>query len=60
MKRIVICFDGTWNKPADESLPADRQVETNVRRFYESVRAQSGDGMKRYRRRVGTEYRAGL
>ena len=23
MKRIVICFDGTWSKPADEALPAD-------------------------------------
>ena len=22
MKRIVICFDGTWSKPADEALPA--------------------------------------
>ena len=31
MKRIVICFDGTWSKPADEALPADRQVETVVR-----------------------------
>ena len=20
MKRIVVCFDGTWNKPADEAL----------------------------------------
>ena len=23
MKRIVICFDGTWSKPADEALPVD-------------------------------------
>ena len=37
MKRIVLCFDGTWNKPADENLPSDKQVETNVRRFYESL-----------------------
>jgi uncharacterized protein (DUF2235 family) len=59
MKRIVICFDGTWNKPADESLPADRQVETNVRRFYESVRPQSADGVKQvkwYDEGVGTKW----
>ena len=42
MKRIVLCFDGTWNKPADENLPSAQQVETNVRRFYESLQA-SGD-----------------
>ena len=46
MKRIVICFDGTWNKPADEALPVNQQVETNVRRFCESVRTQSADGTK--------------
>ncbi len=33
MKRIVICFDGTWNKPADEALSAKQPVETNVCRF---------------------------
>ena len=43
MKRIVLCFDGTWNKPADENLPAIKQVETNVRRFFESVE-KSGPG----------------
>ena len=36
MKRIVLCFDGTWNKPADENLHAAQQMETNVRRFYQS------------------------
>jgi len=46
MKRIVICFDGTWNKPADENLPEDQQVETNVRRFFESVRATGDDGIE--------------
>lgn len=46
MKRIIICFDGTWNKPADEALPAEQQVETNVRRFFEAVAETGADGMK--------------
>lgn len=37
MKRLVLCFDCTWNKPADDNIPADMQVETNARRFFESV-----------------------
>jgi uncharacterized protein (DUF2235 family) len=45
MKRIVICFDGTWNKPADEALPPEQQVETNVRRFYEAVTATGAGGV---------------
>lgn len=59
MKRIVICFDGTWNKPADEALPADQQVETNVRRFYESVHDEGLDGVKQekwYDEGVGTHW----
>jgi uncharacterized protein (DUF2235 family) len=46
MKRIVICFDGTWNKPADEALAADRRVETNVCRFYEAVRDGDKNGVR--------------
>ena len=63
MKRMVICFDGTWNKPADESLPAGQQVETNVRRFFESVRPQAADGVKQvkwYDRVIGGGLGAGL
>jgi len=59
MKRIVICFDGTWNRPAAEALPVDRQVETNVRRFYESVNERSADGVRQikwYDQGVGTEW----
>lgn len=59
MKRIIICFDGTWNRPADESLPVDQRVETNVRRFYDSVLAQSDDGIKQvkwYDEGVGTKW----
>jgi uncharacterized protein (DUF2235 family) len=46
MKRIVLCFDGTWNKPADENLPPAQQVETNVRRFYEFLKEAGTDGAK--------------
>ena len=46
MKRIVICFDGTWNKPADEALPTGQRIETNVCRFYQSVREHGPDGIK--------------
>ena len=57
MKRIVICFDGTWNTPADENLPEEQQVETNVRRFYESVHETGADGIEQktwYDQGVGT------
>jgi Uncharacterized alpha/beta hydrolase domain (DUF2235) len=43
MRRIVLCFDGTWNKPADENLAAEEQVETNVCRFYRSVKETGAD-----------------
>jgi uncharacterized protein (DUF2235 family) len=59
MKRIVICFDGTWNKPADEALPADGPVETNVCRFYESIKDKAADGTKQvkwYDEGVGTKW----
>ncbi|HXG52488.1 MAG TPA: DUF2235 domain-containing protein [candidate division Zixibacteria bacterium] len=59
MKRIVLCFDGTWSKPADENLPADRQVETNVRRFFESVQERDARGVRQvkwYDQGVGTEW----
>jgi uncharacterized protein (DUF2235 family) len=59
MKRIVLCFDGTWNKPADENLPSDEQVETNVRRFYESLQETGADGVKQmkwYDEGVGTHW----
>jgi uncharacterized protein (DUF2235 family) len=59
MKRIVLCFDGTWNRPADENLPSDKQVETNVRRFYESLQETGTDGIKQvkwYDQGVGTHW----
>ncbi len=59
MKRIVICFDGTWNTPADENLPDEQQVETNVRRFFESVHDTGADGIRQekwYDQGVGTHW----
>src|SRR6185295_13628090 len=59
MKRIVICFDGTWNRPADEALAAGVQVETNVCRFYETVKDQAADGTKQvkwYDQGVGSKW----
>jgi uncharacterized protein (DUF2235 family) len=59
MKRIVLCFDGTWNKPADEALSLDQQVETNVCRFYKSVQESGPDGTKQvkwYDEGVGTKW----
>src|SRR5258705_297742 len=59
MKRIVIGFDGTWNKPADENLREDQQVETNVRRFYESVAERDANGaqqIKWYDEGVGSKW----
>jgi uncharacterized protein (DUF2235 family) len=59
MRRIVLCFDGTWNKPADENLAAEEQVETNVCRFYRSVKEAGADGhqqLKWYDEGVGTKW----
>src|SRR5687768_8496914 len=59
MKRIVLCFDGTWSKPADEDLAVDQRVETNVCRFYQSVRERDANGtrqLKWYDEGVGTHW----
>ncbi len=34
--RLVLCFDGTWDRPSTEADPLQR-VETNVARFYTAV-----------------------
>jgi uncharacterized protein (DUF2235 family) len=59
MKRIVLCFDGTWNKPADENLRADAQVETNVCRFFRAVEKTAPDGAEQvpwYDQGVGSRW----
>ncbi|QEH34682.1 hypothetical protein OJF2_32230 [Aquisphaera giovannonii] len=58
MKRIVLCFGGTWNTPADESAGVDDGVETNVRRCFRSVEGRGADGISQEARcneGVGTE-----
>jgi uncharacterized protein (DUF2235 family) len=49
MKRIVLCFDGTWNVPADDGLPAEERIETNVSRFHHSVKDVGEDGVRQAR-----------
>ena len=59
MKRITICFDGTWNKPADEHKPDVEQVETNVSRFHKALAPQDANGItqpKWYDQGVGTHW----
>jgi uncharacterized protein (DUF2235 family) len=56
--RLVVCFDGTWNRPDDTPWDGDRN--TNVRKFYESVlREQHPDGVTQwawYDKGVGTRW----
>ncbi|HEY7312918.1 MAG TPA: DUF2235 domain-containing protein [Gemmataceae bacterium] len=59
MKRIVLCFDGTWNKPGDEAMPPEERVESNVSRFYRSVAGVGADGVEQvkwYNQGVGTQW----
>jgi hypothetical protein len=52
MKRLIVCFDGTWNAADSE------KAETNVARMYHAIRANSGDDnihqLAFYERGVGT------
>lgn len=54
-KRIIICIDGTWNKPDPTS-----RVETNVCRLYNSIVSESPTDGKRqqalYLQGVGTKW----
>jgi uncharacterized protein (DUF2235 family) len=59
MKRVVLCFDGTWNKPGDETLPPEERVESNVSRFFRSVADVGADRVaqvKWYNQGVGTQW----
>jgi uncharacterized protein (DUF2235 family) len=57
--RLVVCFDGTWNRPDPNVDPAAR-IETNVCRFYEAIRngnLEGGDIQKKwYDTGVGTNW----
>ena len=35
-KRLIVCFDGTWNRP-DNNSDVTKRVETNVVRLYDSI-----------------------
>jgi uncharacterized protein (DUF2235 family) len=56
MKRIIVCCDGTWNKPGikDRGLP----VETNVEKIYKAIECDrpSVPQVKYYGQGVGTSY----
>lgn len=56
MKRIVVCCDGTWNKPG--STDRGQRVETNVERIYKAVDTESVPGLqiKFYGPGVGTKF----
>ncbi len=57
--RLVVCFDGTWNKPDEAATDPEARVETNVRRLFEAVPATAPDGTaqwKWYDRGVGTRW----
>jgi uncharacterized protein (DUF2235 family) len=55
MKRIVLCFDGTWDKPPAGSS----QVASNVWRFHTALAPAGPDGVTQlgwYNEGVGTSW----
>lgn len=56
MKRIIVCCDGTWNKPGMKDR--GQLVETNVEKMYKAVSNQSTTAkqVKFYGPGVGTSY----
>ena len=56
MKKIIVCCDGTWNKPGNKD--GNTIVKTNVQKIYEAM--NSGDGeipqVKYYGQGVGTGF----
>lgn len=59
MKRIVLCFDGTWNHPDDAAADAEERVESNVVRFHRSVAPAGPGGVQQdawYNEGVGTSW----
>lgn len=57
-KRIVMCFDGTWNTP-DNNGDIGGDTSTNVWKFFNSVAEKGADGMtqiKWYDEGVGTKW----
>jgi uncharacterized protein (DUF2235 family) len=59
MKRIVLCFDGTWNHPDDKAVSDEERVESNVVRFRQSISKTGSDGIQQetwYNAGVGTAW----
>jgi uncharacterized protein (DUF2235 family) len=57
-KNIVLCFDGTWNTPAQSASPTE-DASTNVWQFFERVSktdVQGNEQIKWYNQGVGTEW----
>lgn len=55
MKRIVLCFDGTWDKPGADAA----SIESNVARFYQTLAPVGPDGVRQqgwYNEGVGTNW----
>jgi len=49
-KRLVVCFDGTWNTPqvdGNDVDEIDRKAETNVVRMYRSILGEDTRGIRR-------------
>jgi uncharacterized protein (DUF2235 family) len=57
--RLIVCFDGTWNRP-DTNVDLAARVETNVCRFYEAIpsgKLPGGDVQQKwYDTGVGTNW----
>ena len=56
MKRIVVCCDGTWNKPGNTDR--GQPVETNVEKVYDAIETKNSvtRQVKYYGQGVGTSY----
>jgi uncharacterized protein (DUF2235 family) len=56
MKRIVVCCDGTWNKPGNTDR--GQPVETNVQKIYDAIASKTTPTtqVKYYGQGVGTGY----
>ena len=56
MKRIIVCCDGTWNKPGNKDR--GQLVETNVEKMYDSIETKQSTvkQVKYYGQGVGTSY----
>lgn len=53
-KKLVICFDGTWNNKTDDPSP-ENDTNTNVARIYNSL-ASTDDQLVKYDQGVGSRW----